>query len=149
MRKLSSISCFVLCLILTSNTPLFQAHVQDLSDLTYMRTMEQSTCTTHHSQIHISEEEQDEAGNMLRVCGGTVAVAKCEGTCVSLLQPSARNPSGFVKDCRCCREAIMELKTIELKECFRSDGNRIYDSEGTMTIHLEEPAECACHECGH
>ncbi|XP_076327986.1 partner of bursicon-like [Tachypleus tridentatus] len=147
MRTPASLVTF--CLTLTSNV-LFHSNALDISDLkNSMSTMDRTTCTTHRSEIHISKEEQDEVGNVVRMCEGTVTVTKCEGTCVSQIQPSVKTPSGFFKDCQCCRETVMETKTVVLKECFDSDGKRIFDDEGMMTIRLQEPSKCACHKCGH
>lgn len=56
-----------------------------------------STCETLPSSIHVTKEEHDQAGNVIRICEGTIIVNKCEGTCVSQLQPSVTKPTGFLK----------------------------------------------------
>lgn len=42
-------------------------------------------------------EEYDEAGRVERTCEEDLAVNKCEGACVSKVQPSVNTPSGFLK----------------------------------------------------
>ena len=56
-----------------------------------------SNCHSLPSEIHVTKEETDETGNVVRVCEGTVQVAKCEGTCHSELRPSVHSPNGFAK----------------------------------------------------
>lgn len=58
---------------------------------------ELSNCATLPLTIHINKEELDPAGNIIRNCEGTFTVNKCEGTCISTLQPSVVHPSGFLK----------------------------------------------------
>lgn len=58
--------------------------------------MEQ-TCRSVQTKIHINREENDDFGNPLRSCEGSVEVTKCEGTCNSQVQPSLSAPHGFHK----------------------------------------------------
>ena len=58
-----------------------------------------SNCHSLPSEIHVTKEEADETGNVVRVCEGTIRVAKCEGTCLSELRPSVHSPTGFAKVC--------------------------------------------------
>lgn len=60
--------------------------------------LEQS-CRSIQTKIHISREENDDFGNPLRNCEGSVEVTKCEGTCSSHVQPSLSAPHGFHKVC--------------------------------------------------
>lgn len=55
------------------------------------------TCRSVQTKIHISREENDDFGNPLRSCEGSVEVTKCEGTCNSQVQPSLSAPHGFHK----------------------------------------------------
>ena len=56
-----------------------------------------SSCETIQTKIHVNKEEHDQAGNVIRSCEGSIQVNKCEGTCVSQLQPSVNKPNGFSK----------------------------------------------------
>ena len=56
-----------------------------------------SNCHALPTEIHVTKEETDESGNVVRVCEGTIRVAKCEGTCHSELRPSVHSPTGFAK----------------------------------------------------
>lgn len=56
-----------------------------------------SNCHALPSEIHVTKEETDESGNVVRVCEGTIRVTKCEGTCLSELRPSVHSPTGFAK----------------------------------------------------
>ena len=55
------------------------------------------SCTTLPATIHVTKDELDEAGNVVRVCEGDLQVSKCEGTCASQLKPSVGSPTGFTK----------------------------------------------------
>jgi hypothetical protein len=57
----------------------------------------QNTCETLPSKIRVTKEEHDQAGNVIRVCEGSIIVNKCEGTCLSNLRPSITTPTGFLK----------------------------------------------------
>ncbi|XP_071451874.1 partner of bursicon [Hetaerina americana] len=106
-------------------------------------------CETLPSEIHIIKEEFDELGRLQRTCNGEVAVNKCEGACSSQVQPSVITPTGFLKECYCCRESFLRERVITLTNCFDPDGGRLRggDSE-TMNVKLREPAECRCFKCG-
>ncbi|KAK3891564.1 hypothetical protein Pcinc_004542, partial [Petrolisthes cinctipes] len=54
-------------------------------------------CEALPSTIHVAKEEHDEVGRAVRTCEEDVAVNKCEGACVSKVQPSVNTPSGFLK----------------------------------------------------
>ncbi|XP_055931020.1 partner of bursicon-like [Argiope bruennichi] len=105
-------------------------------------------CETLPSTIQVTKEEYDDLGNVVRSCEGTIGVTKCEGTCTSQIQPSVVTPTGFLKDCHCCRETWMRQREILLTDCYTQDGKRIFGQQGTMVIHLKEPEACACHKCG-
>lgn len=55
------------------------------------------TCQTLPTSIHVTKEEHDQSGNVIRSCEGMVVVNKCEGTCMSQLRPSVTTPTGFHK----------------------------------------------------
>ncbi|XP_050702834.1 partner of bursicon-like [Eriocheir sinensis] len=105
-------------------------------------------CETLPSTIHVAKEEYDESGRVLRVCEEDVAVNKCEGACVSKVQPSVNTPSGFLKDCRCCREVHLRARDITLTHCYDADGARLAGAKGSLQVKLREPADCQCFKCG-
>nr|QBX89031.1 bursicon-B [Nephrops norvegicus] len=105
-------------------------------------------CETLPSTIHVAKEEFDEAGRVERTCEEDLAVNKCEGACVSKVQPSVNTPSGFLKDCRCCRETHLRAREVTLTHCYDADGNRLTGDRGTLVIKLREPADCQCFKCG-
>ena len=107
-------------------------------------------CHTLPSEIHVTKDETDESGNVIRTCEGTIVVTKCEGTCRSELRPSVSSPTGLLKECYCCRESSMQFKLFSLTECFSPDGVRIThpDSKAVMEIKMKEPSGCSCHTCG-
>merc|ERR1712018_204287 len=109
-----------------------------------------STCETNPSDIHLTKDEFDSGtGILLRTCEENVAVNKCEGQCASSIYPSARNALGFHKECHCCREIRTRERTIILRTCYDSDGNRLSGSDGSMSVQIREPMDCKCLECGH
>lgn len=59
--------------------------------------LEPGTCETLPSSIHVTKEEMDGDGNVVRVCEGDITVSKCEGTCSSQLKPSVASQTGFHK----------------------------------------------------
>lgn len=94
-------------------------------------------------------EEYDELGRLLRTCNGEVQVNKCEGMCNSQVQPSVITPTGFLKECYCCRETFLRERLVTLTHCYNPDGGRLDAAElATMDIRLKEPAECRCFKCG-
>ncbi|XP_001357380.1 partner of bursicon [Drosophila miranda] len=106
-------------------------------------------CETLKSEIHLIKEEFDELGRMQRTCNADVIVNKCEGLCNSQVQPSVITPTGFLKECYCCRESFLKEKVITLTHCYDPDGTRLTSQEmGTMDIRLREPTECKCFKCG-
>nr|AYP74772.1 bursicon-beta [Eriocheir sinensis] len=107
-----------------------------------------SECETLPSTIHISKEEYDDAGRLIRNCEEDLAVNKCEGSCLSKVQPSVNTPSGFLKDCRCCRETHLRSREAVLTHCYDVDGNRLTGSNGQLTLKMSEPADCQCSKCG-
>ncbi|XP_037791144.1 partner of bursicon-like [Penaeus monodon] len=108
-----------------------------------------SECETLPSTIHVAKEEFDDAGRLVRTCEEDLAVNKCEGACVSKVQPSVNTPSGFLKDCRCCRETHLRARDVVLTHCYDGDGNRITGDNGKLTVKLREPADCQCFKCGN
>ncbi|XP_049770019.1 partner of bursicon [Schistocerca serialis cubense] len=109
----------------------------------------EEACETLPSEIHIIKEEFDELGRLQRTCTSEVGVNKCEGACNSQVQPSVTTPTGFLKECYCCRESFLRERTVTLSHCYDPDGARL-TAEGmaTMDIRLREPAECKCFKCG-
>lgn len=59
--------------------------------------IDRGNCATYPLTIHVSKEEFDLAGNLIRTCEDNITITKCEGTCISSLQPSVVNPTGFLK----------------------------------------------------
>lgn len=107
-----------------------------------------SECETLPSTIHISKEEYDDAGRLVRTCEEDLAVNKCEGACLSKVQPSVNTPSGFLKDCRCCRETHLRFREAVLTHCYDVDGNRLLGAKGQLSLKMSEPADCQCAKCG-
>ncbi|XP_018569361.1 partner of bursicon [Anoplophora glabripennis] len=114
-----------------------------------MTDMSDETCETLPSEIHLTKEEYDELGRLQRTCNGEVAVNKCEGSCKSQVQPSVITPTGFLKECYCCRESFLRERIITLSHCYDPDGVRL-TNEGTnsMDVKLREPSDCKCYKCG-
>ncbi|UYV69120.1 Bursb [Cordylochernes scorpioides] len=108
----------------------------------------ESTCATLPAEIHVTKEEIDDSGVLARTCQGDLRVTKCEGTCPSQAQPSVASPSGFLKECQCCKETWMREREILLTECYDQVGQRLYGETGTMLIRMTEPEACACLRCG-
>ncbi|XP_063978644.1 partner of bursicon isoform X1 [Diachasmimorpha longicaudata] len=107
------------------------------------------TCETLMSEIHITKEEFDEGGILLRTCSDDLSVTKCEGFCNSQVQPSIMTTTGFFKDCYCCRESYLKERSIVLHHCYSPDGIKLMTAEtATMEIKLREPADCQCFKCG-
>ncbi|XP_050533747.1 partner of bursicon [Daktulosphaira vitifoliae] len=106
-------------------------------------------CETLPSDLHITKEEFDELGRLQRTCSGDVAVNKCEGACNSQVQPSVITPSGFLKECYCCRETFLRERVITLTHCYNPDGQRLTGEKlATLEVKLKEPADCKCYKCG-
>nr|UES72899.1 bursicon beta [Carausius morosus] len=108
----------------------------------------EEACETLPSELHITKEEFDELGRLQRTCNGDVDVSKCEGACNSQVQPSVITPTGFLKECYCCRESFLRERTITLTHCYNPDGVRLTDDQATLDIKLREPADCKCFKCG-
>ncbi|KAL1482354.1 hypothetical protein MTO96_014781 [Rhipicephalus appendiculatus] len=116
-----------------------------------------ASCRLQETSIRITRDHSDDQGSPVRTCEGTVLVSRCEGTCVSQVQPSITLPHGFLKassphfgtsECNCCRETYMNRREIQLQDCFDPNGQKLYGADGSMTIFLEEPQDCSCHKCG-
>ncbi|XP_023954332.1 partner of bursicon [Bicyclus anynana] len=106
-------------------------------------------CETLPTEIHVTKEEYDDMGSLVRACSGEVMVNKCEGICNSQVQPSVVTPTGFLKECFCCKENYLRERLVTLVHCYDSDGMRLEDDErAIMEIRLREPAECRCSKCG-
>ncbi|XP_075154222.1 bursicon subunit partner of burs [Haematobia irritans] len=117
--------------------------------LRYSQGTGDENCETIKSEIHLIKEEFDELGRMQRTCNADVIVNKCEGLCNSQVQPSVITPTGFLKECYCCRESFLKEKIITLSHCYDPDGTRLNSPEmATMDIRLREPTECKCFKCG-
>ncbi|XP_077513532.1 bursicon subunit partner of burs [Amblyomma americanum] len=106
------------------------------------------SCRLQETSIRITRDHSDDQGTPVRTCEGTVLVSRCEGTCISQVQPSITLPHGFLKECNCCRETYMNRREIQLQDCFDPNGQKLYGADGSMTIFLEEPQDCSCHKCG-
>jgi hypothetical protein len=101
------------------------------------------------ASIFCLSEEYDELGRLQRTCDGEVTVNKCEGYCNSQVQPSVITPTGFLKECYCCRESFLKDTLVTLSHCYDPDGVRILSStSATMDLRLKEPTECKCFKCG-
>lgn len=99
--------------------------------------------------VFLSTEEYDELGRLQRTCDGEVTVNKCEGFCQSTVSPSVITPTGFLKECYCCRESYLKDRLVTLTHCYDPDGIRMTaDDMATMDLRLKEPAECKCFKCG-
>ncbi|KAJ1528569.1 hypothetical protein ONE63_006973 [Megalurothrips usitatus] len=110
---------------------------------------EEEACETLPSEIHIVKEEFDELGRLSRTCNGDIAVNKCEGACTSQVQPSVITPTGFLKECYCCRESFLRERVVALTHCYNPDGVRLTaEGRSTMEVKLREPADCRCFKCG-
>uniref|UniRef100_A0A0A1XKL6 Partner of bursicon n=1 Tax=Zeugodacus cucurbitae TaxID=28588 RepID=A0A0A1XKL6_ZEUCU len=120
-----------------------------VSALRYAQGTGDENCETLKSEIHLIKEEFDELGRMQRTCNADVIVNKCEGLCNSQVQPSVITPTGFLKECYCCRESFLKEKIITLTHCYDPDGTRLSSPEmATMDIRLREPTDCKCFKCG-
>ncbi|XP_005188000.1 partner of bursicon [Musca domestica] len=124
--------------------------VENLTNaLRYSQGTGDENCETIKSEIHLIKEEFDELGRMQRTCNADVIVNKCEGLCNSQVQPSVITPTGFLKECYCCRESFLKEKIITLSHCYDPDGTRLNSPEmATMDIRLREPTDCKCFKCG-
>ncbi|KAK6618607.1 hypothetical protein RUM43_012998 [Polyplax serrata] len=114
-----------------------------------MSAEKEELCETLPSEIHIIKEEFDELGRLERTCSGEISVNKCEGACTSQVQPSVVTPTGFLKECYCCREGFLRDRIITLTHCYDPDGIRLTtDLKRSMDIKLKEPNDCKCSKCG-
>lgn len=59
--------------------------------------IDDESCETLQSEVHITKEENDEIGHLRRTCSSDVTVTKCEGFCNSQVQPSVVTTTGFAK----------------------------------------------------
>ncbi|XP_044002810.1 partner of bursicon-like [Aphidius gifuensis] len=105
-------------------------------------------CETLTSEIHITKDEYNEAAILVRTCSDDVSVTKCEGFCNSQVQPSISTPTGFLKECFCCRESYLKERMVTLHHCYDADGVKLDGEMSTMEIKLREPADCKCFKCG-
>ncbi|XP_008547494.1 partner of bursicon [Microplitis demolitor] len=105
-------------------------------------------CETLMSEVHITKDEYDNSGGLIRTCSDDVSVTKCEGYCNSQIQPSVISSTGFVKECYCCRESYFKEKVVKLNHCYNSDGEKMETEKyATMEIKLREPHDCKCYKC--
>ncbi|KAF0298477.1 Partner of bursicon [Amphibalanus amphitrite] len=104
-------------------------------------------CETIPSTIHITKDEFSSSGQLERTCEGDIPVNKCEGTCSSQVQPSVISPSGFNKECSCCKETGLRVREITLTRCFNPDGQQVAGDQGRLTVKLREPSDCRCSRC--
>jgi hypothetical protein len=119
-------------------------------DISQESSSHNGNCLSLPSEIHVTKDETDESGNVVRSCEGTITVSKCEGTCRSELRPSVSSPTGLHKECYCCRESTMTFKMFTLTQCFTPDGIKIThpNNKAVMEIKMKEPNGCTCHTCG-
>lgn len=59
--------------------------------------IDDESCETLQSEVHITKDEYDEIGRLRRTCSGDISVTKCEGFCNSQVQPSVITTTGFSK----------------------------------------------------
>lgn len=59
--------------------------------------VDDESCETLQSEVHITKDEYDEIGRLRRTCSGDILVTKCEGFCNSQVQPSVVTTTGFSK----------------------------------------------------
>jgi len=97
----------------------------------------ENNCETLPSKIHITKEEYGPTKELVRTCEEDVELAKCEGSCVSSTQPSAMERSGFLKDCKCCRESGYRERTLTLHNCYNGDGHKLEGGLGTMQVTIK------------
>ncbi|XP_065202563.1 partner of bursicon-like [Planococcus citri] len=110
----------------------------------------EEACETLRSEIHITKEEFDEKGRLTRTCSGDIAVNKCEGACNSEVRPNVFSPSGFSKECYCCRESFLKERAIILNHCYDPDGLRLTaEKVSELEVKLREPVNCQCSRCGN
>ncbi|XP_038045161.1 partner of bursicon-like [Patiria miniata] len=105
----------------------------------------QSTCAVGTTSIRIQEEFVDEDGGEVVYCRGTATVNKCEGTCISQSTPSIVSPTGYSKDCSCCREERLVSQDVILTECYDSAGNALLGR--SYPVQVPEPDSCRCQRC--
>ncbi|CAH0683051.1 unnamed protein product [Spodoptera exigua] len=106
-------------------------------------------CETIPTEIHVTKEEYDDMGRLVRSCSGEVSVNKCEGMCSSQVRPSISAQTGFSKDCYCCRENYLRERLVTLTHCYDPDGVRLEDEDSAiMEVRLREPDDCKCYKCG-
>lgn len=111
--------------------------------------IDDESCETLQSEVHITKDEYDELGRLKRTCSGDISVTKCEGFCSSQVQPSVVTATGFSKECYCCRESYLKERLVTLNQCYDADGMKlINEKDGIMEIKIREPAECKCIKCG-
>ncbi|XP_076647059.1 cuticle-tanning hormone bursicon [Halictus rubicundus] len=111
--------------------------------------IDDESCETLQSEVHITKDEYDEVGRLKRTCSGDIPVTKCEGFCNSQVQPSVASTTGFSKECYCCRESYLKERLITLHHCYDADGIKLLNEEDRiMEIKIREPADCKCTKCG-
>ena len=116
---------------------------------TIAQVLDDESCETLQSEVHITKDEYDEIGRLRRTCSGDIPVTKCEGFCSSQVQPSVASTTGFTKECYCCRESYLKERLITLHHCYDADGIKLMnEDDGMMEIKIREPAECKCIKCG-
>ncbi|RVE54038.1 hypothetical protein evm_001441 [Chilo suppressalis] len=81
------------------------------------------------TEIHVTKDEFDDMGRLIRSCSGEVSVNKCEGMCSSQVQPSVSTATGFLKECFCCRENFLRERLVTLTHCYDPDGLRLEDED--------------------
>lgn len=113
-RTLTPLCCILIALLIGESARSVEANF-----LNEPFAMEQ-TCRSVQTKIHINREENDDFGNPLRSCEGSVEVTKCEGTCNSQVQPSLSAPHGFHK----VRSRVTGLRSKLYETLRRSIGRR-------------------------
>lgn len=111
-------------------------------------------CRTIRSPTRLLKDELDPVSKQtLRTCRDIVHLNRCEGSCISGVEPSVRSPIGLLKDCSCCNEGSFRRLQVRLTECFvvtgdGQQGRRILEEPASfMDIEIDEPTECRCRRC--
>ncbi|CAG0889956.1 unnamed protein product [Cyprideis torosa] len=118
----SPLTEFILVCLLFSVTP----NMADDDD--------RETCRMVPKTIHLTKDELNVNGRLERTCVEDTAVNKCEGTCFSEVHPSIKMPTGFLKNCFCCRETSLRDRKVKLSKCYDTDGVQLAGEKGRTYV---------------
>lgn len=106
-------------------------------------------CHTIRSLVELNKDDIDKkTGLVLKNCRGSVELNRCDGSCLSRVQPSIKSPGGFKKECTCCNEGNFRKIQVRLPDCHATnDGQQQQQVAGYMDIEVEEPIDCKCRDC--